>query len=160
MGQRHIVLLKIKMAPEKNRYWMQLESRERLTITRGLAVLNRGSKSLTIFYPPQKPIPSQTLCWTSSNNNSVLCTNTSTATALEITGIIFLNVYQSIWEGPTIWLPNSYTLTEKFLAELYLVLLYKNDGIDFPSMERASANNGVDPLLECSLPKWGKFSKL
>jgi len=56
-------------------------------------------------------------------------------------------VHQAVLtNGPTIWLENSYPWTESFPSEPYLVSLYKNDTLEFPSMDRALQNNGLDPL--------------
>lgn len=44
-----------------------------------------------------------------------------------------------------IWSQNEVTWTEEYPTEPYLVSLYKNDGVEYPSMERALANGGVDP---------------
>jgi L-ascorbate oxidase len=56
-----------------------------------------------------------------------------------------MTVHQAV-RGMTIWLENSYNWTEAFPLEPYLVSLYKDDGVEFPSMERALANNGIDPV--------------
>jgi hypothetical protein len=46
----------------------------------------------------------------------------------------------------TIWTENNYPWTEDFPLEPYLVSLYKNDSIEFPSMARAAENGGLDPV--------------
>jgi FtsP/CotA-like multicopper oxidase with cupredoxin domain len=46
----------------------------------------------------------------------------------------------------TIWLENHYPWVDTFPTEPYLVSLYKNDGVEFPSMERAAQNGGLDPI--------------
>lgn len=43
-GQRFSLILLAKPEPEKEKYYIQLESRERPTLTRGFAVLNYGPK--------------------------------------------------------------------------------------------------------------------
>lgn len=56
-----------------------------------------------------------------------------------------MTVHQSV-RGPTVWLQNLYPWTDNVPTEPYLVSLYKDDGIEFPSMDRALANNGLDPI--------------
>lgn len=65
--------------------------------------------------------------------------------AAEVTRRVYLTVHQAV-TGPTVWLQNAYNWTEMFPSEPYLVSLYKNDGVEFPNMTRALANNGVDPV--------------
>ncbi|KAH8817524.1 Cupredoxin, partial [Xylogone sp. PMI_703] len=66
-------------------------------------------------------------------------------TAAEVTRRVTITVHQAI-RGQTIWLENGYNWTESFPKEPYLVSLYKQDGIEFPSMKRALANKGIDPI--------------
>ncbi|KAK0099391.1 hypothetical protein ONS96_008419 [Cadophora gregata f. sp. sojae] len=150
-GQRYSVLLKTKPHPEKSTYWMQIESRERPTLTRSFAVLNYGVPSPpTIFYPPsQLPItvPSITRGFLDyqlkphhSNHHMA-----KMPSAANVTRTIIMTVHQRV-NGPTVWVQNSYPWTETFPQEPYLVSLYKNNASNFPSMERALANNGIDPV--------------
>jgi hypothetical protein len=69
-GQRYSVLLTTRCAPEKSQYFIQLESRERPTLTRSYAILNYlsspSSPSLNPVFPSEdqnKPLtlPNTTL---------------------------------------------------------------------------------------------------
>lgn len=66
-------------------------------------------------------------------------------TAAEVTRRVIIKVHQRV-NGPTVWLENGLPWTESVPQEPYLVSLYKNDTLEFPSMERALANNGLDPI--------------
>jgi len=65
--------------------------------------------------------------------------------ASEVTRTVTITVHQAV-RGMTIWLENHYPWTESFPQEPYLVSLYKDDGIEFPSMARAAQNGGLDPI--------------
>lgn len=56
-----------------------------------------------------------------------------------------MTVHQRV-DGPTTWIQNGYSWTETFPQEPYLVSLYKGDSVEYPSMERASQNGGLDPI--------------
>ena len=56
-----------------------------------------------------------------------------------------MTVHQRV-NGPTIWLENALPWNVSVPVEPYLVSLYKNDSIEYPSMERALSNNGLDPI--------------
>ncbi|CZT13954.1 related to laccase precursor [Rhynchosporium agropyri] len=151
-GQRYSVLLHTNPTPEKKVYYMQLETRERPTLTRSFAVLNYGTPSTpTDFLPPNPAtipltLPNITrgfLDYELSPHHA----NTHMATmptADQVTRTIVLTVHQKV-DGRTTWVQNSYPWTEDVPKEPYLVSLYKNNATNFPSMERALANNGIDP---------------
>ncbi|KAH7408030.1 putative laccase [Cadophora sp. MPI-SDFR-AT-0126] len=150
-GQRYSVLLTAKSKPEKSAYYMQVESRERPTLTRSFAVLNYGVTSPpTIFYPPPGlplTVPNITRGFldydlTPHHSNYHMA---KMPTAAQVTRTITMTVHQRV-NGPTIWVQNSYPWTEAFPQEPYLVSLYKNNASNFPSMDRALANNGIDPV--------------
>jgi FtsP/CotA-like multicopper oxidase with cupredoxin domain len=44
------------------------------------------------------------------------------------------------------WAQDDSPWIESFPSEPYLVSLYKNDSIEFPSLDRAHANQGIDPV--------------
>ncbi|KAG4413452.1 hypothetical protein IFR04_013429 [Cadophora malorum] len=150
-GQRYSVLLTTKSNPEKSSYYMQIESRERPTLTRSFAVLNYGVPSPpTTFYPPPSlpvTIPNITRGFldyklTPHHANHHMA---KMPTAAEVTRTITMTIHQRV-DGPTIWVQNSYPWFETFPQEPYLVSLYKNNASNFPSMDRALANNGIDPV--------------
>lgn len=145
------MLLTTKAASEKNTFWIQLESRERPTVTRSYAVLNYGiPQPPSIFYPPIAPpltLPNTTrgfldyeLAPHTKNHHMASMPN-----AQQVTRRITMTVHQRV-DGPTIWVQNSYPWTESFPTEPYLVSLYLNNASNFPSMDRALANHGIDPV--------------
>lgn len=156
-GQRYSVLLTTKSSPEKQQYYIQLESRERPTVTRSYAILNYISPSppsSPVLYPPldaNKPLtlPNTTLgfldyqlkphpsCLSSGKEEGKM------PTADEVTRTVVMTVHQSV-NGQTVWIQNGKPWTEDFPVEPYLVSLYRNDNIEFPSLERAKQNNGLD----------------
>lgn len=150
-GQRYSVLLTTKSAPEKSTYYIQLESRERPTVTRSFAVLNYGAPSPpSTFYPPATPpltLPNITLGFLDyqlsphSSNHHL----SKMPTAAQVTRTITMTVHQKV-DGSTTWIQNSYPWTESFPQQPYLVSLYLNNATNFPSMDRALANNGIDPI--------------
>lgn len=148
-GQRYSVLFRAKDNPEKSTYFIQLESRERPTVTRGFAVLNYAkSVNNTKFFPPPAPVltlPNITLGFLDYELNPVHNHTHSFPKAEDVTRRVTMTVHQAV-QGPTIWLENHYPWTEAFPAEPYLVSLYKNDGLEFPSMTRALNNSGLDPI--------------
>ncbi|TAQ86499.1 hypothetical protein B7494_g5173 [Chlorociboria aeruginascens] len=148
-GQRYSVLLHTKAVPEKSQYYIQVESRERPTITRGFAILNYGETTTSSpkIYPPSQPpltLPNITTGFLDYELRP-LGAYDDFPQAHEVTRRITMTVHQRV-VGPTIWVENSYSWTETFPQEPYLVSLYKNDSIEFPSMARAIANNGLDPI--------------
>lgn len=134
---------------------MQLESRERPTLTVGFAILNYGPKSNTTNYPPPSPplaLPNTTTSFLEYAlrplSNSTLPSHTRHRDPLplanSVTRTINLTVHQSV-RGPTVWLQNGLPWTPEFPSEPYLVSLY-TDQSNFPSMSRALANYGLDPI--------------
>ncbi|TVY45554.1 Multicopper oxidase [Lachnellula subtilissima] len=148
-GQRFSALLHTKANPEKSTYYLQLECRERPTLTRGFAVLNYGPRPSTPFTPPSQPpltLPNTTLGFLDYELHPFSTPKDGAfPTAQEVTRRVTITVHQRV-SGQTVWIENHYDWTTAFPAEPYLVSLYKNDSIEFPSMERALANNGIDPI--------------
>ncbi|RFU31599.1 hypothetical protein B7463_g4738, partial [Scytalidium lignicola] len=150
-GQRFSVLLKTAANPTANDFWIQIESRERPTTTQGFALLryanrNQPAKETEIFPPTTPPL---TLPETDTSFLEYALSPLTPAfdfpTAAEVTRRVTITVHQAV-RGQTIWIQNGYNWTETFPKEPYLVSLYKRDGIEFPSMQRALANNGIDPV--------------
>lgn len=146
-GQRYSVLLKTKARPEKKTYYMQLESRERPVVVQSFAVLNYGNRTSTKFYPPSTP--PLTLPPTSEDHLEYVLAPlhpNDFPAASEVTRRVFIDVQQVKTGGKIAWFQNKETWTEAFPKEPYLVSLYKNDQVEFPSMERALSNGGLDPV--------------
>lgn len=152
-GQRYSLLLTTKAHPEKETYTIQLESRERPTLTRGFAVLrySTSKKPSSVeqkFYPPVTvplTLPNTTLDFLDYSLSSLHYEHYPNPE--EVTRRVTITVHQSVLSGgPTIWVQNSYPWQDTFPQEPYLVSLYKSDSAAFPSMERALQNNGIDPI--------------
>ncbi|KAG9231363.1 Cupredoxin [Amylocarpus encephaloides] len=146
-GQRYSVLLTTKTNPKKAQYIMQIESRDRPTLTRSYAVLNYGSKPPKALSPPAIPplqLPETTRGFLDYDLEP-LVPAPDFPTAAEVTRRVTMTVYQKV-DGQTVWIQNQYNWTESFPREPYLVSLYKNDTVEFPSMERALQNEGIDPV--------------
>jgi FtsP/CotA-like multicopper oxidase with cupredoxin domain len=68
-------------------------------------------------------------------------------TVSEVTRRVTMTAHQHVLSGQggqIIWLENHFSWTEEVPKEPYLVSLYKDDGVEFPSMTRALENNGLD----------------
>jgi len=125
---------------------MQIESRDRPTTTRSYAILNYGPKpAITPTNPPKAPLTLPDVTFGFLDDLVPLCPSSSYPTSADVTRRIILTVHQKV-SGQTVWLENNYNWTIGFPAEPYLVSLYRNDGLEFPSMERALANEGIDPV--------------
>ncbi|KAH8790942.1 putative laccase [Hyaloscypha sp. PMI_1271] len=148
-GQRYSVLLHTLPKPTQTTYYIQLESRDRPTVTRSFAILNYGHKhkKSTPFYPPPKPVvslPNSTVGFLDYKLYP-LHPSDDFPSAKEVTRTVTITIHQAV-RGMTIWLQNHYPWVDTFPTEPYLVSLYKNDGAEFPSMERAAQNGGLDPI--------------
>lgn len=142
---------------------MQLESRERSIVTRGFAILNYGVRTEQLKYPPPEPVltlPNTTLGYLDYDlrplNKSHECPSSE-----EVTRTVTITVHQRV-DGQTTWIQDGYNWTEQFPGEPYLVSLYKNDGIEFPSLERAlePGNNGIDPVTRAFPAKIGEVLEI
>lgn len=150
-GQRFDVLLHTHSAPLKSQYTIQIESRERPTVTRGFAILNYGVKPVNPVYPPADPpltLPPTSTSFLEYELRPFRQSDIDNfPTAAEVTRRVIMTVHQHALPGQggqLIWLENNFSWTEDVPKEPYLVSLYKDDGVEFPSMERALKNNGLD----------------
>jgi L-ascorbate oxidase len=141
---------------------MQLESRERLVVTRGFAVLNYCSVGTnSVMYPSDQPVltlPNTTLGFLDYDLRP-LHNRTDYPSAEDVTRRVTVVVHQRV-DGQTVWIQNNYNWTEEFPDEPYLVSLYKNDGIEFPSLDRALQNNGIDPVTRAFPAKIGEVLEI
>ncbi|KFY31423.1 hypothetical protein V493_01130 [Pseudogymnoascus sp. VKM F-4281 (FW-2241)] len=159
-GQRFSFLLKTLEKPEKQHYFIQLESREFGGLTRSFAVLNYGppsSDSDAPIFPPASPpisIPQTDPYWLEYKlrpfNNPKYPAASHNAldfpTAEEVTRRVNITSHLDIPGGALVYTINGYTWTENLIQEPYLVSLYKDGGSNWPSMERALLNDGLDPV--------------
>jgi L-ascorbate oxidase len=117
-------------------------------MTRSFAVLNYGSKPTTELYPPPTAplsLPNITYDFLDYKLRPFYPWDvTNFPTAAEVTRRVTIKVHQAV-TGPTIWIQDGLPWTVSIPKEPYLIGLYKNDASSFPSMDRALANNGIDP---------------
>jgi L-ascorbate oxidase len=109
-------------------------------------VLNYGSTPATKPVYPPKPLvtlPNTTRGFL--DDLAPLYPSADYPTFSEVTRRITLTVHQKV-DGQTVWLQDGYNWTDNFVHEPYLVSLYKNDRIEFPSIARALTNGGIDPV--------------
>ncbi|CAG8979926.1 hypothetical protein HYALB_00013558 [Hymenoscyphus albidus] len=150
-GQRFSALFKTLAQPEKSTYIIQMESRERPTVTRGFAILRYSdpepnASSTNKFYPPEQQ-PWQ-MCntstdWLEYELKPLVPIDFPTADKVTRTVTMTTHQYQ---QGFITWRQNGHPWTETYPQEPYLVSLYKSDHAEYPSMERALANDGIDPV--------------
>ena len=159
-GQRFSFLLHTLEKPEKQYYYIQLESREFGGTTRSFAVLNFGPEAIDDcppVYPPSSPpliLPPTDSYWLEYSlrpyNNSAHPIASLNAmdfpTAAEVTRRVNITSHLSIPDGGLLYRMNGYTWNEGLVSEPYLVSLYKDGGSNWPSMERALQNDGLDPV--------------
>jgi L-ascorbate oxidase len=125
---------------------MQVESRERPTVATSYAVLNYGPKLTEPQYPPIEPpltLPATDTNWLEYELEPLF--DNDFPALEEVTRRVHIDV-QQIVNGMTVYRLNNVTWTPSVPQEPYLVSLYKNDGTEYPSMERALENGGVDPV--------------
>lgn len=159
-GQRFSFLLHTLAKPEKQHYYLQLESREFGGLTRSFAVINYGPEytdDSPPVYPPASPpitLPPMDPYWLEYSlrpyNNSAYPIASLSAqsfpTAAEVTRRVNITSHLSIPNGGLLYKINGYTWNEGLVHEPYLVSLYKDGGSNWPSMERALKNDGLDPV--------------
>lgn len=153
-GQRFSVILCTKSKPNKQQYFLQLETRELGAVVRSYAVIKYGppansSTSTPPFYPPvTAPL---TLPETDSAfldyKLSPHHTSDVMPTAEEVTRRVNITFNLDTTHG-FLYRMNNYTWNEETPKEPYLVSLYKNDGEEFPSLDRALQHEGIDPVTD------------
>lgn len=159
-GQRFSFLLHTHERPEKQHYYIQLESREFGGLTRSFAVLNYGPETDEdyLVYPPATPpitLPETDTNWLEYslrpyNNTKYPLSSLSShhfPTAAEVTRRVNITSHLLIPNGGLLYKLNGYTWNEGLVPEPYLVSLYKDGGANWPSMERALKNDGLDPVV-------------
>jgi hypothetical protein len=159
-GQRFSFLLHTHQNPTKEQYFIQLESREFGGLTRSFAVLNYGAPATdesAPVYPPSNPpinLPPTDPYWLEYSlapyNNSAHPVASLNAqdfpTAEEVTRRVNITSQLFVRGGGLQYRINGYTWNETLVHEPYLVSLYKDGGSNWPSMERALKNDGLDPI--------------
>ncbi|TAQ83117.1 hypothetical protein B7494_g8559 [Chlorociboria aeruginascens] len=158
-GQRFSVLFKTKKRGElsKLQFFMQIETRDRPSLTRSYAILSYklpSSKRVPLSIAPRLTLPTEKaplilppteLGWLDYKLLS-LYPNPDFPSTSDVARRIIIRTHQVIGNGSIIWAQNESPWIESFPKEPYLVSLYKNNSLEFPSLERAHANHGIDPV--------------
>ncbi|TVY88387.1 Multicopper oxidase [Lachnellula willkommii] len=158
-GQRFSVLFKTKRRSDvsKSQFFLQMETRDRPSLTRSYAVLEYQlanskraprPKPSPLTLPTGEPpltLPSNTFGWLDYKLLS-LPTNPDFPKTSEVTRRITIRTHQIIGNGSIMWAQDDSPWIESFPQEPYLVSLYKNDSMEFPSLDRATAHQGIDPI--------------
>ena len=158
-GQRYSALLKTKNHRELSsdgKYFMQVESRERPSMATSYAVLqyshSGGSSSpLQQVYPPARPL----LTLPPTDQSFLEYTleplqDNDFPTLDQVTRRVYIQTQQVVLDGgngQASYIMNNVSWNSSFPQEPYLVSLYKDDGVEFPSIQRALEHGGVDPIV-------------
>ena len=153
-GQRFSVLFRTKSRREladKRQFFMQVETRDRPSLTRSYAVLkykvpndDEETTQSTPLTPPLTLLPT-TLGWLDYKLESLLPDPDFPPTS-SVNRRITIRTHMLIANNTVVWTQDNTPWFETFPTEPYLVSLYKNDSLEFPSFARAIANDGIDPL--------------
>lgn len=134
-----------------------METRDRPSLTRSYAILEYkipSSKRLPLPIIPRLTLPTgeppitlppTTLGWLDQQLLS-LYPNSDFPLSSEVTRRVTIRTHQIIGNGSITWEQDQTPWVESFPKEPYLVSLYKNDSIEFPSIERAHLHGGIDPV--------------
>ena len=158
-GQRFSVLFQTKRRSElaKSQFFMQVETRDRPSLVRSYAILDYkvpySKRTPLPIFPrlslptaiPPLTLPPTTLGWLDYKLLSLFPDPDFPLTS-EVIRRITVRTHQIIGKGSVMWAQDESPWIESFPTEPYLVSLYKNDSIEFPSLDRARANQGIDPV--------------
>lgn len=165
-GQRYSVLIRAKTKQQlkegsRLQYFLQLESRERPTLTRSYAVITYSTDELDNIAPPAVPpltLPTTTYDWLEDQLRP-LVPNCFPSHG-EVTRRITINV-QQILNGSIIWTQNGLPWTESFPKMPYLVALYLNNATALPSYDAAISNGlGMDPSVRAFPARIGEVLEI
>jgi len=156
-GQRFSFLFHALPNPEKKTYYMQLETRDHGNRCYSYAVINYGNRSVDpLYYPPANTVITlpeldrefldYKLRPLVNNYSNPVYASDDFPTADEVTRRINVTIHLAFVDPNVIYHLNGYPWFEDVPEEPYLVSIIKNDTIEFPSMERAMANSGLDPI--------------
>jgi L-ascorbate oxidase len=166
VGQRYSVLVRTKSAQElytegRMRFFLQLESRERPTLTRSYAVLEYPREKYDNIQPPEIPpieLPITTYDWV-DNDLSPFFPNDFPSLA-SVTRRVIVKVEQII-NGTITWRQNGAPWDDTFPQTPYLVALYQNNEAALPSYDVAIANGlGIDPRVRAFPAKIGEVLEI
>lgn len=141
---------------------MQLETRDHGNRCHSYAVINYGDQSLDAagvpakYYPPVDSVITlpemdhefleYQLRPLENNYSDPVYSSDDFPTADEVTRRINVTIHLAYVAPNVVYELNGYPWFEHTPKEPYLVSIIKNDTIQFPSMERAAANEGLDPV--------------
>ena len=149
-GQRFSALLKTKPKKKlkKTQFYMQIETRDRPSMTRSYAILNYA-KTPSILSSPSTPpltLPPTNQDWLELSLRPYTTDPTNPfPPSSSVNRHVVIRTHQLISQGNIVWAQDLFPWMESYPQEPYLVSLYKEDGIEFPSLARALANEGIDP---------------
>ena len=169
-GQRFSVLLSTKQQKDQanSKYYIQMETRDRPALARSYAILKytsegqisdnytSGANSTPPIIPPLT-LPDTNLDWLDYALRP-LHPNGFPSLA-EVTRRVTIHMHQ-VQTGSIYWTQNNYSWTTSYPKEPYLVSLYKNDGVEFPSYTRALENHGIDPETRAFPAQIGEIIEL
>ena len=110
------------------------------------------------FTTPPLTLPPTTLGWLDYKLLS-LFPDPDFPTTSNVTRRVTIRTHEIIGQGSVKWAQDESPWIESFLQEPYLVSLYKNDSINFPSLDRAHANHGIDPVTRGFHAALARFSR-
>ena len=166
-GQRFSVLLRTKSHAElkklkKKQFYLQIETRDRPNMIRSYAVLKyTDPKEKPIRSTPSTPpinLPPTTLGWLDYQLEG-LYPDHSFPLHSEVTRRITIRTHQLI-NNTIVWAQDNTPWLDTMPEEPYLVSLYKNDSLEFPSYERALENEGIDPVTKAFPAKLGEVIEI
>ncbi|KAI9827283.1 MAG: hypothetical protein M1832_005421 [Thelocarpon impressellum] len=170
-GQRFSVLLKTKTVEEyrkdreekKTPYYMQLETRDRPTLTTGYAVIRYilDDEKLDDSYrrPKEPPLKLPPTIYGWLDYELVPLKPNNFPKLSEVTRRVTIKV-QQLLNGTVIWAQNGLPWTETFPKQPYLVALYNNESVALPSYDRAIANGGMDPDVRAFPARMGEVLEI
>jgi L-ascorbate oxidase len=165
-GQRFSVLFKTKSRKElsKNQFFMQIETRDRPKLIRSYAVLNyryKGAKIRRTISPSIPPfrLPATELGWLDYKLEALYSDPDFPHTS-EVTRRVTIRTHQILKDNSIVWAQDQSPWLDTFPTEPYLVSLYKNDSLEFPSYQRALQNEGIDPVTRAFPAKIGEVIEI
>lgn len=168
-GQRYSILFKTKSEPENSTYYMQLETRERPTMTRAYALLayttaaGNISAAMTATIPASPPLvlPNNTVGFLDYKLQPYKDNNFPPLS--EVTRRVTMTVHQII-NGSDTWVQNGLPWTAAFPQVPYLVALYEDAYTDndaaSPSYANAVLNGGMDNATRTFPAKIGEVLEI
>ncbi|KFY31984.1 hypothetical protein V493_00619 [Pseudogymnoascus sp. VKM F-4281 (FW-2241)] len=142
-------------------YFLQLESRERPTLTRSYALITYSTGGLVNIAPPAVPpltLHTATYDWLEDQLRPLV--PNCFPSREEVTRRVTIHV-QQILNGSIIWTQNGLPWTESFPKMPYLVALYLDNATTLPSYDVAVSNGlGMDPRVRAFPARIGEVLEI